>query len=451
MAYGLRDGRAKLNLTAMLDFLKKYRSQAALAIAVLCCLQMSRRELLMPSLTDFHTYRTAAQIVRMHESRHLYEDADTGQDPQLLPAPPAHLFAQTARSDGIQAVRMYLYPPALADALVPLAGLSLRNAGLAWYAASVLALLAVAAILISWFQINPLSWTSLGIALCLLLFRPDMSGLRLGQVTCILLLLWTLGIFLYVKGHVRAAALVLAVAVCIKLTPLIVLLPMLLWREWKWLKWFVIATAGLAAAMCAINGPATLTDFVVHVMPAMSRGIPSPMNNSVQSAVQVAYLDLTGRDVAQLFLPPVPSGVTTLAKLLSLLVIAAVMVQVYRLGVPKDGMERAKVLALVALLSACTAPVAWKHAYSVAFLALFLLWRETLTRKTTGVELGLLTFATVECSFYFDQAALKIVKAYGMTHGPLLVMMPLLAPLTGIVLVFFTLHKMRCQRSQPQS
>ena len=97
----------------------------------------------VPDQVDFKVYLTAAQLVREHKGVEIYNDADTGQNPQMRFATPGSIFQQTAASIGIPWVRLYVYPPTLADLLVPFTFLSLQHACDAWLALNFLTNLVV--------------------------------------------------------------------------------------------------------------------------------------------------------------------------------------------------------------------------------------------------------------------------------------------------------------------
>ena len=63
------------------------------------------------------------------------------------------------------------------------------------------------------------------------------------------------------------------------------MLPILLWRDWRWLRWFAGALAIGVFAMCLINGPEVALFYLTHVLPPMSGGIADIQNKSIASAV----------------------------------------------------------------------------------------------------------------------------------------------------------------------
>jgi predicted small integral membrane protein len=250
------------------------------------------------------------------------------------------------------------------------------------------------------------------------------------------LLLWTAGIVLYCKGFARASAIALALAAAIKLTPVIVFVPFLLWKDWRWLRWFFGSLAACVGLICIVNGPATLADFLFHVMPPMSAGIPGILNTSLPGAIEMLYAGITGVDVENVYYITVPAAVITVGKLASAACLLAAFACLVRIARPAEVFSRAKILALIALLATCTSPVAWRHAYTVVIPLLFLLWHEALHRECSYAWLVMLGFATIEFGFIVDTLIAKV--AHGWAFGAV----PLIGPVCGLILIFHELARM---------
>jgi hypothetical protein len=391
---------------------------------------------------DFKVYLTAAQLVREHKGVAIYNDADTGQNPQMRFATQGSTFQQTAASIGIPQVRLYVYPPTLADLLVPFTFLSVQHASDAWFTLNLLAILG-AAMLLTWMLYDTAFHIScIGFFFGILLFRGNGWSFGEGQISSVLLLLWTAGILCYVKGFKRTSAAAFALATAIKLTPLMVLLPFLIWREARWIRWFALSLAVVGLILCLVNGPQSLLDYTLHVMPPMSAGFISASNVSLPSGLQQLYLGLTGGNfmAEDAF---VPRAVVLGSKLIAGAVMLMTLIGIYRLGSLRSIMERAKILSLIALLSLYCSPVAWRSAYGIVFLAAFFLWKEAFERGVTKLELLLLVLCTLEFSFFFDTLFLRF------THGVLLSATALLAPASGCLLILYTLRKMRLSEHHP--
>jgi hypothetical protein len=384
---------------------------------------------------DFKVYLTAAQLVREHKGIAIYSDADTGQNPQMRFATPGSTFQRTAASIGIPAVRLYVYPPTLADLLVPFTFLSLQHASDAWLTLNLLSILG-AAMLVTWMLYDTVFHVAcIGFFFGILLFRGNGWSFGEGQISSVLLLLWTAGIVCYVKGFKRASAVAFALATSIKLTPLIVLLPFLVWREARWVRWYALSLAAICLILCLVNGPQSLLDYALHVMPPMSAGCVSTSNVSLPSGLQQLYLGFTGKPVEEHAV--IPKAILFGSKLIAGAIMLLTLIGIYRLGPLRSIMERAKILALIALLSLYCSPVAWRSAYGIVFLAAFFLWREAFTSRITQLGLLLLVLGTLQFSFFFDTIFLRF------THGVLLSATALLTPAFGCLLVFYTFRSMR--------
>jgi hypothetical protein len=383
---------------------------------------------------DFKVYLTAAQLVREHKGVAIYSDADTGQNPQMRFATPGSTFQKTAASIGIPQVRLYVYPPTLADLLVPFTFLSVQHASDAWLALNLLALFG-AAMLVTWMIYDTVFHIAcIGIFLGILLFRGNGWSFGEGQISSILILMWTAGIVCYVKGFQRTSAAAFALAATIKLTPLIVLLPFLVWREARWVRWYALSLAAICVILCVVNGPQSLVDYTLHVMPPMSSGCISASNVSLPSGLQQLYLGVTGKSIMEDAV--IPKAILVGTKLIAAAVLLLTLISIYRLGPLRSVMDRAKILAFIALLSLYCSPVAWRSAYGIVFLAAFFLWKDAFEHPVSKLELLLLAACTLEFSFFFDTLFLRF------THGVVLSATALLSPASGCVLILYALRKM---------
>ncbi len=414
------------------------RVQAAFLLALFICLGVTARQVHRPNLADFQVYDAAAELVREHRSIHMYDDADNEKVFQLKFAGSDTPFTQAAHRLGIAQVRLYIYPPILADLLLPLTFVSARTAGFVWLLINLSALFGIAWLMARLLDYRPAGLA--GLSAVVGLFALFSTGMCLiwGQVTIVLLLLWTAGLFFYLRGRHAASAFVFALATAIKLTPLLVVVPLLVWREWRWLRAYAGFLLCFVAAMCLLNGPASLADYAFHVTPSMSGGgTPTAENKALLASAQMFYVALHGGAVNPVVMA-IPSSVIFFGKLCSLLSVVAAIVCVYRLGARLPMADRLLTLALFAVLSVCVAPISWKHAYIVVFPVLGILWARAFRERVPNGRLLFLTFCSLELgSFVFDSLAGKL------THGAVEGVLFFLAPATGLTLVFTQLAAMR--------
>ncbi|MGI4855231.1 MAG: glycosyltransferase family 87 protein [Janthinobacterium lividum] len=363
------------------------------------------RHMRVDDLQDFYVYDTASVLVRHHESAHIYDGANTGQDPQMRWIPQTTEFAAMARQVGLPQVRMYVYPPILADLLLPISWLGPRQAGYVWLLCNVAML-----IVIGWLgvQLLEIPWKSKTAALVYLgLFSmfPVMNAMEMGQITIPLLLLWMLGFYFYKRDQVVLSALMLALAASMKLTPLIAVIPFLIWRKWRWVFAFSAWTVVIFSLVAVVNSPGVLLDYFLHVTPAMSRGLPHPNNRSISSSLQMIYGAFHGGTMSQLdqvISVPAPRFILLMGKVLPLALLVSVSAWVFYRARSVFKEQQIEVLAAFAVLSVVVSPVSWGHAYVLAFPMLLFTWRDALRGQMTKPQ-ALLLFA---CSL--DLAALIV-------------------------------------------
>jgi hypothetical protein len=420
--------------------------RAALALVLLLCLVMTAHQLRRPTLADFQVYETASVLLVHHQRSHIYDDADTGVDPQIRFSSPDTVFARTAQRDGISRVRLYVYPPILADLITPLALLPLRVAGELWLVLNFAALLLTVWITSRLIALPLMSYGTLALTIGLFSLFATGMGLIWGQVTILLVLLWAIGMYAYAQDRKGISAFALALATAIKLTPLMIVVPFVFWGDWKWLRDYVGSFAVLIAAMFVCNG-ASVIDYVTHVMPSMSAGVPNLENKSLVSSVELVYAAMHGGAV-RFETMAVPHSMAAVAKAVALLAGIAVLYVAARAGRRLSMAGRMLTFALIALVSTCISPVSWKHAYVVEFLPLALLWADALRRKSSFGQLALLTLCSIELgSFFFDSIAAKLL------HGLPLALESFFAPLCGIVLALYFLRsgKLSVFRMSPEA
>jgi hypothetical protein len=232
-------------------------------------------------------------------------------------------------------------------------------------------------------------------------------------VTLLLLLLWVVATLFYVENRKFLSAFLIAIAVLIKLTPLILLVPMLIWRDWRWVGWFFGSLATLITLVCLKNGHETFLFFALHVMPSMSNGIPVLDNKTVLSAVQIVWhgrLDFTGVII--------PHMVILFGKVLSAGIVACAAVLTTCLGEDLPIDARAAVIAAFSLLSVCVAPVSWEHAYGLAFFMLAVMWKRAFDGRTSALALLLLLTTTLAiCGISLTSVARDVGPHYLIAYS----------------------------------
>jgi Glycosyltransferase family 87 len=378
------------------------------------------------SQLDFQCYFTAASMIRYHEGFHIYDQpvARGVGDPRSW-ADANTLYAQHARELGIDKVRLYIYPPLLADMLIPLAFLRLSSAEHVWLLLNLTFVLITALILARLIAPNQIwrFWPPLFVAL--LLFRPTLDCLLWGQITILLVLLGAAGLYFYSERMTFPAALMFAMMTVIKITPAIVLIPLLAFRDWKQLRSFAMVLAALLLSIYFLNGGELLRQYAEHVVPSMSTGVVSVLNKNLGTALQIAWQRSDDG--------PALSSISLIGKLLSLAVICYAG-WLSRYTPESNSTRKTTVLMLFFLLGCCLAPIAWRHAYVLAAPALALLVARAWKGSMTTVEFVLLCcFVLLTSGFGFTQWALD-------TRNPLLYDAAMLVPVVGVALTLASLY-----------
>ena len=383
--------------------------------------------------SDFTSYYTAACLVRSHLNSYVYEEAGQNIDPIQKKADPNTLFARTARVRGIPTVALYDYPPTLADLLKPFTFLSPSTALVGWLLINAAALLATGVMLIRMTGVE-FSGVARFVLLLLFIFRPTLDCFFYGQISIILLFLLVAGLSLYAQGKKTSAALLFALAAAIKLTPLIMLIPLLAWRDWKTLRAFAMWCAAILGAMLVINGPGALGMYFLHELPAISSGAVDKLNKSLATAVQVFW---SGSDASV----PLP-GVVWAGRLFSF----AVLVYAGWLSRLKNGeklmdRQRLRMVAVFLLLSCCLSPVSWVHAYVLSIPALMILGLRIWRGRSNAFE------AALGVWFVVSLTSDKLFGWAATTGQPIFYYLEVMTPIIGLILGILELSRLRHERN----
>ena len=354
---------------------------------------------------DFYDYYFAAQV--LHQNRHasLYAGATDG-NPQLRSAPPDSPIAQRAQAAGFPDIELYLYPPLLADLLIPLSSLPPHLAATLWRVLN-LGLVVASALLLA--RIVRLPWLSFPVATLFaaaFAFWPVHEAISLGQVSLLILALWTLGIFAYLRGSLALSAAAFALCSVLKVTPILIVPLFLIWKERRWLLAYAGTLIALVAGMAAFNGVGSLRASF-RVLTAMGGSVPAMQNKCFGALLAwLHYGRLPSLKDVQPLLNAPPHGLLLLAKPLALAFYALCLLLVWRSRAHSDRPQRALAIAVFALVLAAISPVSWRHGYTVALIPLTMLWAQTLRTSGSLVRPVLLALASITIgSLCFDLAA----------------------------------------------
>ena len=257
----------------------------------------------------------------------------------------------------------YLYPPLLAELLVPLALLPLTGAAYIWFLISALSVMAAVAMCARMVPESRTPQWLVAAAAIMIVFRFVLDNFNLGQVNAIVTALAVAHVFLYARGKKLWSAVALAIAVSIKLTPAI----FLVYHIAKLRLRFSIACSVLVGAITALSflpmgtaAPSAFSEFANRTLRnEQGYNLADPGNQSLRGAL--ARLTATVTDVTQDNSRIVFSGSTVL---LSIIVLAAAVWGATR--VRDEMLAVAPFFCCAVILS----PLSWKAHFIMLILPL---------------------------------------------------------------------------------
>jgi hypothetical protein len=340
---------------------------------------------------DFRGYYVAATLVRSHQNLENYAEATRDVDPVTENADPNTVFAQTAKGIyGTSDIQIYDYPPTLADLVVPLTYLGPAGALAVWNSLNLSALLISVILLAQLLEIHSVTSRVL-LYVIALLFRPAIDCIFWGQVPIFLLVLLTAGFVFYKEGRHWSAAFLFAMAIAIKLTPLIVIVPLLAWRDWKTLRAIATWGAVMLGLLVLVNGWGPLDLFFLHEMPKMSGKFLHVGNEGLGNAIQVLF---HGTQMA----PARPVFIWA-SRTISVVVLGfAYWWSRSKPREPAIWEFNTEVFAIFLLLSCCLSPVSWLNAYVLSTPVLAIVGIRLWRGRSTLLELGLFTLLILSLS-----------------------------------------------------
>lgn len=216
----------------------------------------------------------------------------------------------------------YLYPPLLAELLIPLALLPLPLAAYVWFLISAFSVNATAAMCARMLPESRAPLWLVAAAAMMIVFRFVFDNFNLGQVNAMVTALAVAHVFLFARGKKFWSALALAVAVSIKLTPAI----FLVYHIAKLRLRYALACIALVGAISALSflpmgtaAPGAFSEFANRTLRnEQGYNLADPGNQSLRGAL--ARLTTTVTDETRYNSRMVFSGSTLL---LSIIVLAA--------------------------------------------------------------------------------------------------------------------------------
>jgi hypothetical protein len=356
---------------------------------------------------DFRGYYIAATLVRAHQNLAIYAEATWDVDPVTENADRNTLLAKTSLNVyGTDDIQIYDYPPLLADLVVPFTYFGPIRALLVWNILNLAGAILAVCLLAHMLDIHSTSHFILLFAF-VMLFRATFDCIYWAQVPIFLLVLLLAGFAFYRNERYWIAGFLFAFAIAIKLTPLIIIFPLLAWRDWKTLRAIVLWGMAIVGVVVVVNGWRTLDLFFLHEMPKMSGKFISVSNEGLGNAIQVLF---HGRHMA-----PARPVFTWMSRVVS----AAVLGFAYWLSRPRSEQTAIlkfalEVFAIFLLLSACLSPVSWLHAYVLAIPILAIaglrLWRG----QASLLEMSLFSLLMLSLSVAVSTALRELTPLVGI-------------------------------------
>lgn len=403
---------------------------------------------------DFQAYYIAGLVARNAGDRRLYSYRETfdptnpGEkiivNPQLDFADPNSIFGQTAKaafspaSGDTTGITQCLYPPFFSILMSPLTHLPYKIAAQIWYLLSFL--FVWLSVFLTVKMVGKSSPAAIASASLITLFAefafPMQDLLWSGNVGAAILFLCAAGIFLHNKNYFAWSALFIALAVFIKLTPVIIIPLMIMRRQWRWLSAFAAWSVLLFAVGVWQSGWENHREFLTKIMPAMSAGMAERNNRSLLSITQFVELRKvpTVEDIKN-GAPDLPDDSDALFKAFAALSLLGILYYLRRIN--KTSSALTVEIYLLLLLSLILSPISWRHGYILALVPLVYIWLHPRTQKGSTVELLLLTAATVGIFSVLPDYALTISDAF-----PFQLLMVSVMPI-GVLISMFLLLKIQ--------
>jgi alpha-1,2-mannosyltransferase len=223
----------------------------------------------IPQSYDFAAYYVAARVVSLGLPLYVESSMQTA--------------AKTA--SGILRHPRYIYPPIFAWLLQPIGALTFDQARLVWFGINVVLLIVAVAVLGRVLAIDMRA--KIVIFTVLWLAPPVYDTLLLGQVSILLFCLVAVAVSLslYARHHVTEgiAGVLIGLAASVKIYPIFILLPYLLFRRW-WAVGAAVSTIIALIGVGLITQGRTVTEaYFTEVVPAVGTTSPLPVSQSVWS------------------------------------------------------------------------------------------------------------------------------------------------------------------------
>ncbi|MFM9903220.1 MAG: glycosyltransferase family 87 protein [Pyrinomonadaceae bacterium] len=400
---------------------------------------------------DFHVYYVAGKVAGSDTDKRLYayqEISDPGVpakkivvNPQLQSFEPDSTYGSFAKQENSD-IGQYLYPPFFAMAMIPMTAIPYAKAQAVWH---ILVFLFACLAVIFTVRLFYEDYLTVGLTSAVIIFvleftHPMRDLLFVGNIGSLIILLTVAGIYLH-KKYPSIGALLFALAVIIKLTPIAIVPLMIIRRQWKWLIAFCCWSVLLWGISIWFLGWQNHYEFVTRVIPAMSDGVAHRDNRSFSTGLSAIYsgkfMTIEEARAGENISPPRPPII--LFKILTILSFGGLLFLFWFYN-RTDSQINVEILILT-LWSIIFSPVSFRHYYILSLAPFIYAWLHPFTKKASVFHLTWLSVATLMIFSILPNYGYTITESFPV-HLALFFVMPL-----GVVLCIWYL--MNLLKTQP--
>jgi hypothetical protein len=320
-----------------------------------------------------------------------------------------------------KAISGWIYPPTWLPAFGVLADLAYDDARHAWFVLTAVALALTIAVAAARSPGRRLELITAAVLLTICSY-PLLYHVHQGQVDLVVACLTVSAYFLYPKWRGWPSAALLAAAILLKVTPVLILSVMVLYfRDWRLLlKTIACLIAGVLLSLAVIS-PSLYWEYATDIFPRISGTAPNRYNQTL-----VRFW----------------SSFPAIARMLSVFGFAALLLLAYLAGraralsspaatwvQPKT--ERAAVLLLAILMGLMFSPLSWQMAYAMTIVPMAALLVSTPPRSTVWAPVVLAAGAALMGSQIYNVQVLNMLNVLGAGVA-VLALLAWYLPLRGI-------------------
>lgn len=321
----------------------------------------------------------------------------------------------------------YLYPPFLAHLLTMVARLPQSTLALGWCFLNFLCTICTVLCLSSivepswWGRISRLNRILL-LGFFVFCFEPLYVGLGDGQVTAIVLALLSLFVVASIRGKQAWAGIALAMAIQIKMSPAILLLAAVLFRQWRTVVWCGVAMSGISLISAVELGTwAPTRDFF--------ESLGSTVDNSLLGGFTFNLV------MSRVLLDPIGLGESVFARWALKAALAALTLTGALLMSRQKGCARLRTSSFLITCMILLSPIIWFH-----HLAWMLLPIAVISMRPAETNDEHLRNLTIALGFYFALSQTMLLLHWTFKLAPDLMPVAMLLPAVLLVSISACLY-----------